>query len=474
MKTVDFLVFGNNVSAMVSAIELVKGGNSVVLVNSTPNWGAHFSGIKLENNRFDFGMNYLEFSTFNERKENILEYNPNIRNHVGHFCHLVGAYVKSHIKVHKASIPQMLLNGNIVADIVMSNQFDFLGSLSPDTKMRIKEELRSILSGSDRHLHASNKTKEANRFVEHTYEEVSLANHGKTFHNLIVEPICKKILNLSSSSIPALFHRVAWAPLFYPETLLEALETGKTNLQETVFYFPAEGSLGDFIDSLENSFAGCSRLEVFRDKTSSLVYRDGNYIWNNKIEAERLVWTGDQAQLLGMLENFTDQHAYQKASISLGFCTVETSKLHKQFSTLYILNTNNPLYRITNQTFSAGKRDDGLSLINVEFNSDNLIASGFDTDKKVRDLVLKTFVENNFISDKKSLKILEIKHLKNVLNAPTIHNLSNFNELHQKLTKNYPGINLIGSASGFVSTSFNDHVVQGLKIGNLFKRDKIS
>ena len=54
MKTVDFLVFGNNVSAMVSAIELAKGGNSVVLVNSTPNWGAHFSGIKLENNRFDF------------------------------------------------------------------------------------------------------------------------------------------------------------------------------------------------------------------------------------------------------------------------------------------------------------------------------------------------------------------------------------------------------------------------------------
>jgi hypothetical protein len=175
-----------------------------------------------------------------------------------------------------------------------------------------------------------------------------------------------------------------------------------------------------------------------------------------------------------MLENYTDQHAYQKASISLGFCTVETSKLHKQFSTLYILNTNNPLYRITNQTFSAGKRDDDLSLFNVEFNSDNLIASGFDTDEKVRDLVLKTFVENNFISDKTSLKILEIKHLKNVLNAPTNHNLSNFNELHQKLTKNYPGINLIGSASGFVSTSFNDHVVQGLKIGNLFKRDKIS
>jgi hypothetical protein len=473
MKNVDFLVFGNNVSAMVSAIELAKSGNSVVLFNPTPNWGAHFSGVKYEGNRFDYGMNYFEFTTFNKQFDNLLEYTPSIRNHVGHFCHLAGDYVQQLIKVHKASVPQMLLNGNCVADIVMSNQFDLLVTLPSETKLKIKKELRLIIENPDKQLHPINKVTEGKRFIDHSYQEVSIANHGKTFHNLIVEPICQKILNLSSASIPALFHRVAWAPLFYPETLLEALETGRTELPETTFYYPSDGSFGDLIDAFENSLGNYSELEVIRQKTERLDFTGNSFIWNGSIQAKQLVWTSDQAQLLGLLEGYIDHHSYQKASISIGFCSIENQKLLKPFSTLYILDSNNPLFRITNQTFTAGRHEDQRSLINIEFNTDNLRKAGFDTDESVKKLIMDTFVENSIIEESTDLNVHGIKHLINVLNAPTMHNLINFTTLHSKLVENYPGLNLLGSASGFVSTSFNDHIVQGLKIGKMFMNDKI-
>jgi hypothetical protein len=86
---------------------------------------------------------------------------------------------------------------------------------------------------------------------------------------------------------------------------------------------------------------------------------------------------------------------------------------------------------------------------------------------------MDTFVENSIIEESTDLNVHGIKHLINVLNAPTMHNLINFTTLHSKLVENYPGLNLLGSASGFVSTSFNDHIVQGLKIGKMFMNDKI-
>jgi hypothetical protein len=51
---------------------------------------------------------------------------------------------------------------------------------------------------------------------------------------------------------------------------------------------------------------------------------------------------------------------------------------------------------------------------------------------------------------------------------PTLYNFNNFEKL-SNLTRNLlTEVELIGPASGFVSTSFNDQVVQALKIGKKY------
>jgi hypothetical protein len=51
---------------------------------------------------------------------------------------------------------------------------------------------------------------------------------------------------------------------------------------------------------------------------------------------------------------------------------------------------------------------------------------------------------------------------------PTLYNFNNFEKLFNLTQKLFPGIELIGPASGLVSTSFNDQVIQALKIGKKY------
>ena len=46
MTQADFMVVGNGIAAMVAGIELARGGNSVILWNPAPQWGAHFGGLE--------------------------------------------------------------------------------------------------------------------------------------------------------------------------------------------------------------------------------------------------------------------------------------------------------------------------------------------------------------------------------------------------------------------------------------------
>jgi hypothetical protein len=51
---------------------------------------------------------------------------------------------------------------------------------------------------------------------------------------------------------------------------------------------------------------------------------------------------------------------------------------------------------------------------------------------------------------------------------PTSNNLINFEKLLNITQNKLSGIELIGQASGLVSTSFNDQIIQGLKIGQKY------
>ncbi len=469
MKKFDFIVFGNNTSAMISALELSKK-HSVALINPTPNWGAHFAGININGTSFDIGMNFFEFTTFHKPSHDILSYDPKARNDSARFFQMVENYISSKIEFVEVDKIEILSQGVFAGDIVMANQLDILNKLPKETTEKIKQELEAILASNTKTLHASQKKINEDLFLKTSYWDVSVANHGKTFHDLFIEPFCKTIFNISSKDFPALFHRIIWTPLFYPETLLNAIKTNE-QLAPTLFHYPVKGMFSTFLNEVLKEIKENKNIVVF-SKAPKQIIKSSENIFELAFEDEtfsstKLIWCNDLQSLLKLFSAKTPEFTPEKASITLAFCSTESVNITRLFSCLYVCNES-PIYRITNQEYAAKDSTNPLTRLVLEFNYDVLNAKGIDTNEKINSHINSFLIKNNIIKEAIPDVSISIKAIKNAVNLPTLNNFNNFENLFNLTQNLLPEVELLGPASGFVSTSFNDQVVQALKIGKKY------
>jgi hypothetical protein len=465
MALFDFVVYGNNIGALASSIELSKK-YKVAFINDIPNWGAHFAGISVGEHRFDIGMNFFEFTTFHKPSSDLANYDPAVRNDSARFFELVEKFVSKRIDYVEVDKIELLSNGEFVNDIIMANSLDILKNLPTEVIGQIKIELETILASDRTPLHASQKKVDESLFLEVNFKEVSLANHGQTLHDLLIEPICKKIFNISTKDVPALFHRIAWLPLFYPETLLEGIN-GIDNLAPTKFHYPKEGNFSAIIDAFMLEIRKNENITIFTQKMQSIDSENGYTIKlaDESIQTKELVWCSDLSRLLKSANVKVPEFTPQKASVTLAFCLVEPQNINRDFSTLYVSSVESPIYRITNQQYSAKIENKELVKLCVELNYDNGLTFNLDDDKSLIVHINDLLIKNAILKAPMTAENIVIKTVKNAVNHPTLHNFTNFQELY-RLTKEFlPNIELVGPASGYVSTSFNDQIVQGLKLG---------
>ena len=98
------------------------------------------------------------------------------------------------------------------------SNISFLKSI--DLKKKIYQEIKGINVKSLKRnkLHSSQK-RYSQKFLSKSLNDISIYNHGKTFHQNFIEIFCKKTLYCSTKDVLARFHRVCWLPLYYPETI---------------------------------------------------------------------------------------------------------------------------------------------------------------------------------------------------------------------------------------------------------------
>ncbi len=467
MEKFDFAVYGNNTGAMISALELAKR-HKVVLINPTPNWGAHFAGIKINAVNFDIGMNFFEFTTFHKPSDDLLTYDPAVRNDSARFFHLVQKYISDRIDLAEVDKIETLSQGVFAGDIVMANELDILTKLPKATIQKITYELEEILANGDKALHASQKKINENLFLNTPYWDVSMANHGKTFHNLFIEPLCKNIFNISSKDFPALLHRIVWVPLFYPESLLKAI-TNNEALTPTVFHYPTKAYFAAFLEEILNelkaskniTLVSTAPIQITKNNTFQFIFETDTYT------SDKLIWCNDLQSVLNLSSIKTPEFVPQKTSVTLAFCVTESKNITRQFSCLYVCNES-PVYRITNQEYSAKNTTNDTTRLVLEFNHDVLNALGLDTNEKIIDNINEFLTQSCIIKTALKAENITVKAIKNVVNLPTLNNFNNFEKLFNLTQNLLPDVELLGPASGFVSTSFNDQVVQALKIGKKY------
>jgi hypothetical protein len=208
---------------MLAALWLAERGVNVSLVSQTTRLGGHFAGLTLDGRLFDAGMTFLEFTSFNNDMDAaVASYDSARRNDAGRFAGLVKRWLspfgflapcpnaRHDRRWHDHARPDYCQSGFIVAT----------ASIGSPAANEGRARAVGVQSWP---LTCVGETRTPT-FADYDFETVSLANHGRTFHNVFVEPFCAKVTGLSTAQMSAVLHRLAWAPLFYPETLLHELE----------------------------------------------------------------------------------------------------------------------------------------------------------------------------------------------------------------------------------------------------------
>jgi len=468
MRKFDFIIVGNSIASMVSAIEL-GSKFKIAIINPSTKWGAYFAGFEFNGERYDAGMNLLEFSSGRDMESNILTYDPEIRYDFTRFLSQIEEYMTSKIHCVEVDLVKMFARNVYTNDIIMANSLEIFDSLSEELRSIIEQELLGIIQNNEKSLHASQKHSDNELFLNSSFFSVSIANHGKTFHELFIEPLCKKIFNVTSHDFPALFHRLIWLPLYYPETLLDAIR-GNVNLVKAKFHYPSEGHFAAIVDSLYEKILSQGNISVLDEDIIDVSYQKSFLINTSKgeLESAKLVWGSDLSRLVKLFNFSLNEVGFDKASLTLAFCRIKSCDVTKKFSVLYNLDDSSLLYRITNQESCAGISNSVYDRIVVEFNSDLLDEMGLGDNHSILREINEFLLSNEFIEHPISSENFIVRTMRNAVNLPSKANMDKFNTLRDYISSNAKEVELIGSASSFYSASFNDQIIQGLKIGKKY------
>ncbi len=458
------MVAGSNLAAMVAAESIADAGTEVTLVNPAPHWGAHFAGIELDGRRFDPGMVLFEFSAFNnEPHPDVLGYDAEKRNDCGRFAALVARYVGTRVLTVEVPQPAMWLGGRVLPDMVISNRIEALALLDGPTRDRIRDELAAICADGPGRLHASRKTLEP-RFAAADLATVSIANHGRTLHEALFEPLCRKILGVSCAEILATFHRAAWLPLFYPETLLSQFGPAPQRLPQTRFHYPAEGTASALARVLGATVEAHPRIRILRTTVRKIALPSVDMADGSGVAAANMVWTLDPGSLIAAADPAATRADHARASIGMCFIALPQQQLRMAVSTLFVADPEYAIYRITDQENCAGITAAEHRLV-VEFSPGALGRRGLNDATAQQQAIVHELVALGLIATPQSVAYCAIKILNNALMIPDTANRDTFRQQRDWLRRHLPAVKLAGLSAGFYAGAMNDQIVQGLKLG---------
>jgi len=460
----DVVLAGNYLTTLVAAVELARAGRKICVVNPVPTWGGHFTRIQVDGIAFDPGAISHEFTAYNDSgASDPLNYDSRRRNDWGRFTRLIEAYTRSHIDLERMPMPATVFDGDLHPDVVMGNRLDVLQH--PLLKGKARQELAHLMKLGAQDLHPRHK-KTSPVFVEKSYYDVSLQNHGATLHCALFEPMFHKMSNISTTRLLALYHRIAWLPLYYPETLLSQYGEVPQQLPETYFCYPKAGYVGAFAEALVRALQaagvemvreGIARLEGKGPGPNRITLKNGRVV-----EAPRLVWSLAHDQIVADVTGKPPSN-FERWSAMLVFVTVPRRSLKRDFSVLYAPDEGVLFYRASNQTTSAGQADADVRIV-FEINPDYAAARGVGAEDEVVARLRADLQRLGIVDAPGDIKVVGVRTMRNVLLLPSAENWKVLETERDVLLDAYPNVAFTRNVESFFTDTLNDQIIKGLKI----------
>ena len=457
VKNIKTLICGNNIASLVCGEQLLAAGEEVLLLSPNAFFGGHFRGIDINNVHYDIGMNFLEFTSYrNEPSASVKSYNQTIKNDSGRFVNRIRRYIEENLGVATVPVetPKMYFGGRWYEDFIISDRLGSLAKLPPTLRGKLAKNIQNLETPEE--LHTRNKNT-STTFMRADLEKISRANHGDVFHEEFIEPLCRKITNLGSSRMMAYYHRLAWLPIFHPETLKSYFSENPQPLPDVHFRYPASGQSDDPINILVGRLREKNALKISPIAFRGVQFSEPTVVTlenGDEIHAENFIWGNDWATLSRITGG--SPQPFDMANITCVFFEINAGHLQRTFSTAFIVDGTTPCYRITQFDSCAGKTS-GSSRICMEFNTDNL------ENKDSLEEFWKTLVELEVVNKKASAYNGQVKHFQQALLLATPKNCRLYSDLEKSFTDKNPAVSSMTGVGGFSSTSFNDQIIQGMK-----------
>jgi protoporphyrinogen oxidase len=462
MSTQTTVIVGNALAGMIAALELAEQGKQVTLVNPGGPLGGYFAGLEIDGEMFDAGLVKFELDGYlTQAKESQLSsYDPKRRNDIGRFLNIVHDWALQYAPLHQFDMPKMWLENQAYDDVVLSNAYHSFAQL-PFAQESVKE-LQAHQPSPE--IHAREKVAGA---TYHTldYATASLANHGKTMHEKIVAPYLLKAQGVTADKMLARYHRVAWLPLFYPETLSDSFQGKPVPLNPTVFHYPKAGAIGGIVKQVKQQVLTHPNITYLNQPVQKVEKTSQGWkvqLAEASLTTEHMAWTGAPAALLKTMGLQPTQVQEIKSPLAVLFLRIKRSDIQDVYTLMHVLDLDKCAYRITNQTASAGNFNDDMNIV-VEFNQDYFKKLYEDTtdDAVIVEKLLAELAAMGMLTTDTQPIIASVKRIPGGFLVPDAAARDAWEQDQQNVMAHAPDIALLAMSSGFFATSLNDQVIQG-------------
>jgi hypothetical protein len=460
----DALLVGNNLAVLVAAAELGAAGREVVLLTDARPMGGHFRGLRLQDIDLDIGMVLLEQAgapgSPAGQVPDLASYQPRVRYDWTRFGPLVGDWQQAHVTTVRTPTPEVLLDGRRWPDHLVADRLDVL---APGDR-----PLPLPLSREDPR-HAAGKV-HSPAYDTLTYVEAAELNHGAAVHRRLIAPFAEKLLGPAHGALLARYHRAAWLPLFWPETVTAASQGRSSGLAEYPFWTTDSGFVGELVRSLERRVAELATVTVDGTEVDSVARVDGR--WEVRTQgggqwsaAAPVLGIGPE-RLQGLL-GLPAQERQPGASVVAVCCLVRGAVIAAPVGCLSVVDPEFTTYRVTDQDALAGLDPEWHRVV-IEAGpaAAARLAAGEDvTAALVAELCRLLEVRGAGTGDDdgaRDVRILKTLTARNAITVPTVDSLAADAAVHEALVAAWPSAVLTGTLLGFGATSMNDQVVQGL------------
>ncbi len=448
------VVLGNNLAVLVAATDLVRRGRRVTVATDGRAPGGHFAGLTLADHHFDVGMVLLEQHLPASPAPTLAEYNPVRRNDWTRFGHLASAWMRRQVEIVRAPTPECLLEGAVYPDFLMANRLEALSRLGVAAPKPLNP---------DDPRHASHKAA-AGPFDTLTYAEAALSHHGWGVHGRCIEPFVRKVTGVASDMLLARHHRAAWAPLYYPETVRDALAGRPVGLPEYPFWSTAQGFSGELVRRLLAELAASPRATVITEPVSSL-RREGPQ-WTLAFAnasaccTERLA-LGVAADRAHALLGLPAPAVSAAASVALLFALVKAEAIGRGTGCLLVVDEEYATYRVSDQEVLAG-RSPAWHRVTVEANPARLAERH--PGVPLGDALALELGRLLQLREDAAIRPLRAFTAAQALSLPTPDAVATGWAARESLRNAAPGVALSGALLGYGVASMNDQIVQGLSL----------